>query len=1047
MRQLRKSAVMFLLSVGMLAAVPRPVLAKLEDDKAYRAGIGLLNKGLHDLAAAELRGYLRENPAGAEVASARYSLAVCLVKLGKHAEAAAELDQVMTIKGFDFAADAMLLRAQCAIAAGDDAGAVPVLTGLIAEHATFGLLDRASAMLGETQYKLGKYAEAVATLGVVVERWPTSAAAERAGLLAAMGELALRKHEAAATRAAGLRAKKPEGEYAANLALVEAQCKHHLGDLAAAAGLYALAGKSAVAAVRSEGLLGVATVLRSRGDLAGAERALADIGSATGELSERVAVERGRLLLEQGKADAAAKEFAKVKASGLMGAQAAYWLAKCESAAGKHAEAAERLSKAAARFAKSDLAADMLFDRAAALSKAGNEAGALEAWGQWRARFEGHALAADALLAEAWCAHRLGKCDVAGELCGTLEAKFPKRASAETALLLVAENEYAAGRYEAAAGAYGEFVVAHAGSVHAWRGEVRRGLCLLKVGKDVEGEAALEAALSRTGDQDAALRSGAMMALGERFFGKKDWVKGEAWFARALAEKPAGEVLLDGLLRQGICVERQGRFADALAIFERVSTGDRGTARGIHARFEAGQCLLDLGRLDEAKGAMEEVLKAEKAPSELKLHAQRHLATIATKQGRPEDAAKILATLGGGEETTIELGAAWLAAGKYAEAEKVLAAFVAGNSNAKGVAGARVSLAIAINRQGRHAEAVTLLDAAGDLSLLDRETRVGAMYERALALRSLGRGAEAAEAYRGVLGEAGGGRLEAYAAMDLAQLEMKAERHEEAMGLVMRGLSAAEKLEAGAAAVLKERGAYLRAACLMRLAKASEAAEVLKDFAKAYPKSGMLAAAGVLRGEALLASGRPKEAAGEFERAIANAKGAEASGEMVGASMLRLGEAWAAAQDWGASERACAAYLEKFAKSELWFQARFGQGWARENQGKHEAAMEAYREVVARHKGPTAARAQFQIGECLYAQKKYEQASVELLKTDVLFEYPQWSAAAVYEAGRCLAELGRGEDARKQFEDVVKRFPETTWAAMAKEKLAAKEAAKAVPGR
>jgi TolA-binding protein len=425
----------------------------------------------------------------------------------------------------------------------------------------------------------------------------------------------------------------------------------------------------------------------------------------------------------------------------------------------------------------------------------------------------------------------------------------------------------------------------------------------------------------------------------------------------------------------------------------------------------------------------------------------RHLATIANKQGRPEEAAKILAKLGTSGDAAVELGAAWLAAGKFAQAEKVLAAYVAGNAKAKGVIGARVSLAIAINRQGRHEEAIKLLEAEGDLSSLDAEKRAGAMYERALALRSLDRVAEAAEAYRAVLEGASGGRLEAYAAMDLAQLESKAERHEEAMKLVTRGLSAAERLDPAVAVVLRERGTYLSAACLLRLAKPAEAADVLKDFAKTYPKSAMLAAAGVLRGAALLASGRAKESALEFERAIASAKGAEASSEMILTATLRLGEAWAAAQEWVACERAYTSFLEKFAKSELWFQARFGQGWACENQGKHDAAIEAYREVVARHKGPTAARAQFQIGECLYAQKKYEQASVELLKTDVLFEYPEWSAAAIYEAGRCLAEMGRAEDARKQFEDVVKRFSQTRWAGMAKERLEAKEAAKAVPGR
>jgi TolA-binding protein len=119
----------------------------------------------------------------------------------------------------------------------------------------------------------------------------------------------------------------------------------------------------------------------------------------------------------------------------------------------------------------------------------------------------------------------------------------------------------------------------------------------------------------------------------------------------------------------------------------------------------------------------------------------------------------------------------------------------------------------------------------------------------------------------------------------------------------------------------------------------------------------------------------------------------------------------------------------------LWFQARFGVAWAKENRGEHEAAIRDYREVVSRHQGPTAARAQFQIGECLFAMGRLEEAVTELLRVDILYAYDEWSAAALYEAGRVLERLERPHQARAQYEAVVQRFPDLNWAEMARQRL------------
>jgi TolA-binding protein len=93
--------------------------------------------------------------------------------------------------------------------------------------------------------------------------------------------------------------------------------------------------------------------------------------------------------------------------------------------------------------------------------------------------------------------------------------------------------------------------------------------------------------------------------------------------------------------------------------------------------------------------------------------------------------------------------------------------------------------------------------------------------------------------------------------------------------------------------------------------------------------------------------------------------------------------------------------------------------------------------VTAAHQGPTAARAQFQIGECLFAQGKHEDAVGELLKVDILYAYPEWSAAALYEAGRCFEAMGKPAEARAQFESVRDKHGGTRWAKLAEGRLSA----------
>ena len=275
-------------------------------------------------------------------------------------------------------------------------------------------------------------------------------------------------------------------------------------------------------------------------------------------------------------------------------------------------------------------------------------------------------------------------------------------------------------------------------------------------------------------------------------------------------------------------------------------------------------------------------------------------------------------------------------------------------------------------------------------------------------------------------------RVNEHALVEVAELSADAKQLDQAIVYLKRFRKIAsergQKIDAG----LPERALYRLAACEYQLEHWSECASTSEEFIQANPDSNYVASTSLIAAESLIHLAKPTQALKHLDRLVERFPADP--GYRVG--LLRRGETLATLQRWSDSESAFAAFLHQFSRDEQWFTAQFGVGWARENQGRFDEAALAYRDVVARHQGPTAARAQFQIGECLFASKQYEQAAAELIKVDILYAYPEWSAAALYEAGRCFQKLTKPEEARGQFATVVDKFGQTKWAPMAAKLLA-----------
>ncbi|MBI5866315.1 MAG: tetratricopeptide repeat protein, partial [Planctomycetes bacterium] len=545
--------------------------------------------------------------------------------------------------------------------------------------------------------------------------------------------------------------------------------------------------------------------------------------------------------------------------------------------------------------------------------------------------------------------------------------------------------------------------------------------------------------------KDEFLRS-ALAALGAIQFSRGEWKAAEERFRAYLAGGSSPPAADDAWLKLGLACLRQEHAEDALQAFDALLESFPDSPHRLQARFERGQALAALKRTDDARAAFEQVLNEGK-DSRFAPFAHEHLAAIAA-QNRDFGAAAKLYRLamdaepaGAASDAAIRRAEALAAGGEFAKAEEALNEFLRSNARSERAPQALALLAIVQSRQDRFAEAlrtVATAEARG-LSRLDAAMQRNMRQEQAWCLRKLGQADEAAAIYRDLLRDATA-PTDWHSLLALGELDADADRLDQAIEALGRIRSAAKEDKAPPREVL-ESARYRLGVCQFKANKFADAAMTLEEFAVSHAESKLLPSALYFLGESHMRLSAFARAAESFGKVVESFSADAACGP----SLLRLGEAHASLQDWAKSEKSFAGFLDRFAASDSWYQARFGLGWARENQGRHDEAIAAYREVVERHKGPTAARAQFQIGECLFARKQHAEAVRELLKVDILYAYPEWSAAALYEAGRCFEQLNQTGEARTQYSVVAEKHAGTRWAELAKQRLAALSAAAAAP--
>lgn len=126
----------------------------------------------------------------------------------------------------------------------------------------------------------------------------------------------------------------------------------------------------------------------------------------------------------------------------------------------------------------------------------------------------------------------------------------------------------------------------------------------------------------------------------------------------------------------------------------------------------------------------------------------------------------------------------------------------------------------------------------------------------------------------------------------------------------------------------------------------------------------------------------------------------------------------------------------------------YEKAWALSNLNRRDEARPLFEQLSKEATNQVlSARATFMVGELLFADEAYAKAVRTFFKVAYGYggknapePFHTWQAESLFEAARCLEQLGRVTPARKLYVELIERFPESEKAKLARDKLRASNA-------
>lgn len=999
--------------------------------RQYNLAVGLQNKKLYAQAAQKWAGFIQTFPKDERLPHACHNLGVCQLQEDKLAEAAANFRIVVTTypqfgsvdasqfflaltlynvatasqkpedwkaAQVEFAAvsarypqskhapGADYYQGECYFSAGDLAGALAAYQKVIATYPQSPLLPNVYYAMGTAQQELGQNPEAVVTYQTFLQKFPADPQTNEVRLrlgLALSQEEKYPEAEAIFVQLAAI-ADFPMADFAL---LRQAYCQNQREQFPQAAATYlTLPQKFPQSLHRGAALLAAGKCWFNAGQFPQAQQALTPV--ITEKLSEAP--------------------------------EAAYWLGRTLVRLIRPAEAVTELDNAIAAYPQSEWLPQLAFARIDALyEQPERRKECVPLYVDFVAKYPDHESAVRAGYMACLTALQLADYPAAQQHSAVFlaNAKFAKHELIPDALFVAGESWLLATPPDPAKAEamFRRIVAEFPMHKHVAQSQVRIGLCLYLAKQFDPAVAHLTQILPTL--KEPPLIAETQLTIGRAHSDAARPDPAIVAFRGALAALPNWDRGDEVLLALALSLRSQGKKPEATAELQKLVNGYAMSPYRDQAMYQLGEIAFDDKQFDSAVGHYRQLV-AQYPKSPLAAAAQYGIGWSFFSKEDLVQAVPSFATLitTYPEDPLVPRakyirGLAERRLMQFEPAVRDLTEFVASKPPEADALEARYAIALCQVGLKQFEPAVVTLSAIltekPDYAQADK-----VYYELAYAQLELKKEKEASDAFRGLATRFPDSPHAAESWFRVGEFHETAMQWPEASQAFAAGIEKTKDPD------LRERLQYKLGWSHYQAGKFVEGATVLQAALAEHPQGKLRPATQFLAGECLYRQDKFAEALPFYAQVIA------AKAEEQEKALYRSGTCANNLKNWAVGQQNFALLVQQFPNYELVHEARYGLGLALQMQQKLDEAKLVYEQVTKETGSETAAKSRFMIGECAFAQKKFEEAVEHFVAAATGYPYEHWQAESNFELARCFVELKMPDQAKETLTELVKEHPQ-----------------------
>ena len=308
-----------------------------------------------------------------------------------------------------------------------------------------------------------------------------------------------------------------------------------------------------------------------------------------------------------------------------------------------------------------------------------------------------------------------------------------------------------------------------------------------------------------------------------------------------------------------------------------------------------------------------------------------------------------------------------------------------------------------------------------------------ALYEWAWCERSLKRNKEATERYELLITQYPESALLVKVQSELAELNLDVGAQDAVIAKLTETMKAVEDPK------LKFEIQYQLASAHFKKKDYENSAKMFEALIEGGGKSKLLPSILFQAGESRLSLTETIPARDHY---LAASKKSPSDAPLTESIVFRLAETQNLTGQHKEAEKTYRDFLRRWSESQWRRNAQYGIGYALEKQESYHKAINEYRQLLPADikkklkLDKWMVQARYQMGECYFNLQKYDQAMAEFVSVDTNAQgYPDWQAKAVLEMGRILLVKKDKDEAAARMTEVLKRFPKTKAAGVARKYL------------